>query len=232
MQSDVEKTEEYLKESFRKVNELSEILQLPTLIRQNAKDILRHFEKKRPKSIFFLFRFAYGLDMKGLRKDSFIIAVLLLASKQEQGGRTLKGFSRATNVEEKEIKKFYKILRDRYIKEYTVTLTRKSVEDEVKELVEVFCNKIQQPFHVIKEAKEVAGKAIGFLEGKRPSSIAAAAILFVFTVHAIPHRQQDLATVAGISTNTLRNVIKELNKHIDHIPNHLFQIKSTVQIAC
>jgi len=209
-----------LKESFRKVNELSEILQLPTLIRQNAKDILRQFEKKRPK------------NMKGLRKDSFILAVLLLAAKQEQGGRTLKSFSRATNVEEKEIKKFYKLLRDRYIKEYTETRARKPIEEEVKELVEVFSNKLQQPFYIIKEAKEVGGKAITFLEGKRPSSIAAASILFVANVHQLPCKQQELAVVAGISTNTLRNVMKELNKNIDHIPNHLFQIKSSVQIAC
>jgi transcription initiation factor TFIIIB Brf1 subunit/transcription initiation factor TFIIB len=86
-------------------------------------------------------------------------------------------------------------------------------------------------FYIIKEAKEVASKAIGFLEGKRPSSIAAAAILFIFNIHQTTHKQQDLANVAGISTNTLRNVYKELNKHIDQLPNHLFQIKANVHIA-
>jgi len=215
-QSSLDKSEHYLRDSFCKLNDLSEILQLPNLIRQTAREILRQFEKKRDK------------NMKGIRKEAFILAVLLIASKQEQGGRTLKGFARITNTEEKDIKRFYKLL----LKEQLNLLTeRRPIEGEVKELVEVFCNKLEQPFQVVKEVKEVASKALGFLEGKRPSSVAAAAILFIFTVHQTPHKQQELAAIAGISTNTLRNVYRELNKKIEQLPNHLNQIKANVQLA-
>jgi transcription initiation factor TFIIIB Brf1 subunit/transcription initiation factor TFIIB len=118
---------------YSKINELGEVLALPTRIRQTAKELLKQFEKKRDK------------NMKGVRKEAFLLAILLLAAKHEQGGRTLKGFSRATNIEEKDIKRFYKLLlRDPLLA--TPTGTMKPIEDEVKELVESFCNRLQQQY--------------------------------------------------------------------------------------
>lgn len=142
------------------------------------------------------------------------------------------GFSRSLNIDEKEIKRFYKILlRERasiYDKlSVTGQTQRKSIIDEVKELIESFCNKLQQPFQVVKQAKEVAVKSIAALEGKRPSSVAAAAILFILTLMNASPKQQELAEVAGISTNTLRNVFKELTKNIDDIPK-VPDMKATV----
>jgi len=171
--------------------------------------------------------------MKGIRKDSFIVSVLLVASKQAQGGRTLKSFSRTTGIEEKDIKRFYKqLIRDPSIINPSGLRPRKSTEEEVKELIELFCNKLQQPYIITKEAKEVASKAISSLEGKRPSSVAAAAIQFVFAAHNIPQKQQDLANIANISTNTLRNVYRELNNCITNLPPHLLLLRSNVQLAC
>jgi transcription initiation factor TFIIIB Brf1 subunit/transcription initiation factor TFIIB len=63
------------------------------------------------------------------------------------------------------------------------------------------------------------------LEGKRPSSIAAASILFILRLMQMPFKQQELSNVAGISANTLRNVHKEINNHIDQLPPHLFALK-------
>jgi len=208
------KNENQMKEAFQRLNELCESLQLPSLINQTAKDILRQFEKQRDK------------NMKGYKKDAFLVAVLLLSCKQAQGGRTLKSLARATDIEEKEIKRFYKML----LRDSSITSMgdndRKSTVHQTQELVEVFCNRLQQPFQVIKDAKEVSAKAISFLEGKRPSSIAAASILFVLNVMRLQHKQQELATVAGISANTLRNVYKEINKNLDQLPSHLFQLKA------
>jgi len=206
-----------LKDAFSRINELAVTLQLPSLITQNAKEILRQFEKTRDKNI------------KGTKKDAFIVAVLLVACKQEHTGRTLKGISRSTNIDEKDIKRFYKML----LRDETVTslgnAPRKSTSNQVHELVGVFCNQLKIPFNLEKEAQGVAEKANSFLEGKRPSSIAAASILFILNLmrstSATQHKQQDLATVAGISANTLRNVYKEINKNIDQLPTHLFQVK-------
>lgn len=148
--------------------------------------------------------------MKGFKKDAFIVAVILVACKQEQGGRTLKSIAKTTNIDEKDIKKFYKVLiRDSSITSIG-TQGRKSIEEQTKDLIESFCNRLQLPYSLNKQAKEIAERAIHFLEGKRPSSIAAAAILFAMNLNRIQHKQQEVAAVAGVSSNTLRNVYKEL----------------------
>lgn len=48
---DADRHEIHLKEAFAKVNELSEQLQLPSLIRNTAKEIIKNFEKSREKQI-------------------------------------------------------------------------------------------------------------------------------------------------------------------------------------
>jgi len=211
--SETDKVELHLKEAFIKVNELAEVIQLPSIIKQTAKEILKHYEKFRDRS------------MKGYRKDAFIVAVLLIACKQEQGGRTLKSISKSTNIDEREIKRFYKmLLKDPKL----ITLgesNRKTAAQQAEDLVEVFCNQLKQPFSIAKEAREVATRSINFLEGKRPSSVAAASILFVLNAFQLPCRQQDLAVIAGISANTLRNVYKELSKNVEQLPPHLFSAK-------
>jgi len=65
---------------------------------------------------------------------------------------------------------------------------------------------------------------MGFLEGKRPSSIAAASLLFILQLMNIDHKQQEVAVIANVSTNTLRNVHKELHNHIEQLPSHIFQL--------
>lgn len=207
------KSEQYLKDIFIRLNELCELLQIPTLIKETAKDFAKKFEKKRNK------------HMKNCKKDAFIVALLLIACKQEQGGRTLKGFSRATQVDEKDIKRFYKLL----LREVEIQ-NKKPTSNEVQELVDVFCTKLQLPFAVAKEAKELAAQSLNFLEGKRPSSIAAACILFIMHLLGLPHKQQELATIAGISANTLRNVHKELTNHVDKLPAHLFQLQTPIAV--
>lgn len=42
---------------------------------------------------------------------------------------------------------------------------RKSTQEEVRDLIDVFCNKLAQPFSIAKQAKEAAVKAIPSLEG-------------------------------------------------------------------
>jgi len=208
------KSERNLKQSFKKLNDFTELLQIPALIKQTAKEILKLFEKKRQKNV------------KGYKKDAFLVAVLLAACKQEQGGYTLKALSKSTNIEEKEIKKYYKILlRDPDIFNVSHKPTeKKEIYSQVADLIEVFCNRLNQPFYVAQEAKEVARSSMGFLEGKRPSSIAAASLLFILQLMNIDHKQQEVAVIANVSTNTLRNVHKELHNHIEQLPSHIFQL--------
>lgn len=47
--TEAERQEAHLKEAFAKINEMAEQLQLPTVIRSTAKEIIKNFEKKREK---------------------------------------------------------------------------------------------------------------------------------------------------------------------------------------
>jgi len=207
-----DRTEHNVKDAFIRINELAETLQLSAIVKQTAKEVVRAFERKRDRS------------MRGYKKDAFIIAVLLLACKQQEGGRTLKGIARSTEVEEKEIKKFYKLL----LKDPSLSNVgmgeRKSTTSEVEELVEVYCNKLQLPYSVAKSAKEVSTSAANFLEGRRPSSIASSSILFVINLLNMEQDHQELCAVASVSPNTLRSVYRELGKNADQLPPHLWQL--------
>jgi len=198
-----------VKFSYARVNELSETLQIPSIVKQTSKAIIKQFFEK-------------GSNLKGLKKDAFIVAVILIASKKEQGARSLKGLARQTNIAESDIKRFYKVLiRD---SDLNTKRDENSMSHQVVDMVEQFCNRLRISFGLIKEATLVAESSIHFLEGKRPSSIAAAAILFMINLKGLhkDHKQADLATVAGISTNTLRNVYKELTNNIEQIPAQVF----------
>lgn len=215
------KSESYLKSVFARMNELCDILKFPSCVKHTAKDIIKVFERKRESK------------MKGFKKDSFLLATLLIASKQERGGFSLKELSRATNTDEKEIKRYYKILlRGNYVSMLGIEQKRKSTQDEVLELVGQFCARLQHPFSFEKAAKEIAMKSVEFLEGKQPSSIAAASILFVWSLSENSNKnQRKLAGVASISTNTLRNVYKEICQHSNQLPTHVFNVNSVTKIV-
>jgi len=204
-----ERVSNHVKFAFSKVNELCETLQIPSIVKQTAKGILKQFFEK-------------GSNLKGLKTDAFIVAVLLIASKQEQGARSLKTLARQTNIHEKDIKRFYKVL----IKG-TEWTSIKEMSHQVSDMIEQFCNRLQISYSIIKGAKAVAESIIPFLEGKRASSIATTAILFIVNLRGLQktYKQSDLCAIAGISVNTLRNVYKEVTDNIDKIPARVFSIE-------
>lgn len=198
------RAENSLKESFARINELSEVVGLPQVIRQSAKEILKVFDKKRNK------------NMKGRKKDPFLVAILLVACKHYHCGRTIKSLSNAAYLDERDVKKYYKLLLRDPTLVNTASIGEKSLEREVAELVEVVGNKLKQPFSIIREAKSISAQGITFLEGKRPASIAAASLLYALSVVPEDIKQIDVCIAAGVSMNTLRNVFRELRLHVDY----------------
>jgi transcription initiation factor TFIIIB Brf1 subunit/transcription initiation factor TFIIB len=197
------RVEQYLKESFVRINELCELLGLSQLIKQSAKEVLKVYDKKRSK------------NTKGHRKDAFLVAILLIACKKHHCGRTIRTLSRAAFMDERDVKKYYKnLLKDPSL--LNVGNGEKSMEREVAELVEVIGNKLGQPFSIIREAKGISAQGISFLEGKRPASIAAASLLYALSVTSEDIKHNDVCVAAGVSINTLRNVFKELRLHVDY----------------
>jgi transcription initiation factor TFIIIB Brf1 subunit/transcription initiation factor TFIIB len=63
---------------------------------------------------------------------------------------------------------------------------------------------------VVSLAMTIADRAAGLLEGKRPSSIAAGAILLASKLKGDPRSPQDIAQAAAISAATVSNIYKQL----------------------
>lgn len=59
-------------------------------------------------------------------------------------------------------------------------------------------------------ATEIANKSSAFLEGKSPSSIAAASILMATKLRTEKRTDKEIALAASISPTTIRNVWKEM----------------------
>jgi len=208
--SEISRSEQNLKEAYIKINELCELLHLNDIVKEDAKRIMRDFAHKRNK------------NTKGYKKDAFAVAVLLLACKHAHSGRTLKNLARTTSIPETDIKKFYKLLlRDPQL------VQRQSDQDirqEISQLVETFCKKLDLGWTIIKDVQEIASKSIELLEGKKPASVAAAAILYVMKRDDLKERRGEIATIAGISPNTLRNVFTELKNAGDLPGGNYYQV--------
>jgi len=91
-------------------------------------------------------------------------------------------------------------------------------------LVETFCKKLDLGWTIIKDVQEIASKSIELLEGKKPASVAAAAILYVMKRDDLKERRGEIATIAGISPNTLRNVFTELKNAGDLPGGNYYQV--------
>jgi len=128
-----------------------------------------------------------------------------MACKEEDYPRTFKELSRETTIAEKEIRKYYRTVNK--------LLERSDKRTSAADLVNRFCSKLGLPYNIIQCAMHVANESMQFVEGKSPSSIAAAAILLVCKLTGEKRYEKDIAEAASISPTTIRNVYKDLFPH-------------------
>jgi transcription initiation factor TFIIB len=187
-------TDRNLLQAFDRITTLSDVLNVPETIKDKAKEIYAQFEEKRPKSMRY-------------KTDAIVAAIIYMACKEEDYPRTFKELSRQTDIIEKEIRKYYRVV--------SKLLERQEKRTSPSELVNRFCSKLGLPWPVITKAQYVADQAMQFVEGKSPSSIAAASILFVCKLENEKRYEKDIADAASISPTTIRNVYKDLLPHQD-----------------
>jgi transcription initiation factor TFIIB len=177
---------------FDKIGHISEILSLPDKIRTKAKELFTQFEEKRKKS------------MRGSKTDAIVAAIIFRACKEAKVPRTFKELTRETGIDEKETRKFYRYL-SRLLPQ-TDNPERTSAAD----LVSRFCSHLGLSHHITTAAIHTAQEGQRFVEGKCPSSIAAAAILLVSRLSTEKRWEKDIAAVANISPTTVRNCYRDL----------------------
>eukprot|EP01116_Phalansterium_solitarium_P010487 TRINITY_DN252_c0_g1_i2.p1 TRINITY_DN252_c0_g1~~TRINITY_DN252_c0_g1_i2.p1 ORF type:complete len:337 (-),score=80.38 TRINITY_DN252_c0_g1_i2:191-1123(-) len=198
------RSETFVKHAFARINELGERLTLNVKVCRTAKDVVTDFEKIRDKT------------KRGYSGDAFIAAVLLVACKREKAARTLKAVATGTGVPERDVARFYKmLLRGAELRPKADDADSLDSE-QATELVEVFCNRLALPFNVIKGARAIAEAAGEIVSGRRPASIAAAAIMYMLQSMCRQINPREMAAVCGVAQQTVRNVLKALTRSPVH----------------
>lgn len=177
---------------FDKIGHISEMLSLPDKIKSKAKDLFTQFEEKRKKS------------MRGSKADAIIAAIIYRTCKEAKVPRTFKEITRETGIDEKEIRKFYRYLCQ------LVPATDNTERTSAADLVSRFCSHLGLSHQIATVAIAAAQQGQHYVEGKCPSSIAAAAILLVSRLSNEKRWEKDIAAVANISPTTVRNCYREL----------------------
>lgn len=196
----VNQQERNIQNVFERIQHYAGLLRLTGDIQQKSKLIYKEIEEHHAQRI------------RTAKKEPMVMAIIYIACKMVSASRTFRELSAAAAVDEKDIRKYYRIV---------VSLLPENLKRQIAaemlppdQLVHRFCSLLKLGVDVAEVAAQIAKLAVPFMEGKNPSSIAAAAIFASAklknpNVNA-PTLERDIATHAHIAAGTVKNVYKEL----------------------
>eukprot|EP01123_Difflugia_compressa_P003082 TRINITY_DN1394_c0_g2_i1.p1 TRINITY_DN1394_c0_g2~~TRINITY_DN1394_c0_g2_i1.p1 ORF type:complete len:300 (-),score=64.11 TRINITY_DN1394_c0_g2_i1:241-1140(-) len=188
-----------LSQASSKISEIADGLGLKDDVKKRAKQLYKEFETKKTRKI------------RGSNGDAIIVAILYLACKELGVSRTFKELSKETGAKEQEIKKMYLVLTKQ------LRTTSRASPVAPHELVIRICSNLELPGQVKSVGEHIAKKGASKLEGKSPSSIAAASIYMAVRHLSIPCSEKDIAKAASISPSTVKNIFKEMEPWSDEL---------------
>jgi len=188
-----------LSQAVSKINEFAESIDLKDDVRKRAKSIYKQFETKKTRKI------------RGSNSDAIIVAVLYLACKELNVSRTFKELAKETGTKEQDIKRMYLVLTKH------LGGTSRSAPVAPHELVIRICSHLDLPPIIKSLGEQIAKNAASRLEGKSPSSIAAASIFMAVRNRSIACSEKEIAKAASISPSTVKNIFKEMEPWTDDL---------------
>lgn len=184
--------ERNLAQAMNELDRLSDLLNLPTYIREEAAKIYREAVEK-------------GL-VRGRSIESVIAAAIYLACRLRKLPRTLDEIEEYSRVSRKEIARCYRLL----LRELSIKVTTSDPADFVPRIAHA----LGLSGAVVRTAIEILNKAreAGVLGGKDPIGLAAAAVYLACEKLGEERSQKEIANVAGVTEVTVRNRCRELMK--------------------
>lgn len=183
-----------LQNSFKAISAMAERVNLPKIIVDRAKQLCKMIEEEK--------------KLRGKPNDGIIAACIYIACREEKVPRTFKEISSLTRVSKKDIGRCYKAIAP-YLANHLGCVT-------TEDFMTRFCSHLKLPSEVHKAAVYLVKKAseLGYLAGKSPISVAAAAIYLV-TLLFPKHKKsaKDISYVAGVSEVTIKNTFKDIHPH-------------------
>lgn len=179
-----------LLQSFREIQVMTERIGLPRVVGDRAKQ---------------LYKKVFDEDVaKGKPNAGLIGACLFLACRQEKVPRTFKEMTVLTRVDKKMLAKCTRLI---------LPLLEGPVQQaSTVDYVARFCSHLDLPVTVRAVAEQIvrAATGLGFLDGRSPLSIAAAAIFMTTQLMEIPKTEKEISPVAGVTDGTIRNTYRDL----------------------
>jgi len=183
-----------LTQASAKIAEFGAQMNLPNTVLKSAKKIYKDFENKKKRKI------------RGSNSDPFIVAVLYIACKENGLSRTFKELARETDIKEIEVRRMYQALT-KHLGNGCGRATPVAPHD----LVIRICSVLNLKQNVIYLAQQIAKNVASRLEGKSPSSIAAASILMAVKHEGVSEcTEREIAQAASISPSTVKNIYKDM----------------------
>jgi transcription initiation factor TFIIB len=190
-----------LTQASTKIAEFGAQMNLPNTVLKSAKKIYKDFETKKKRKI------------RGSNSDPFIVAVLYIACKENGLSRTFKELARETDIKEIEVRRMYQALT-----KHLGNNCGRSTPVAPHDLVIRICSLLNLKQNVIYLAQQIAKNVASRLEGKSPSSIAAASILMAVKHEGVSEcTEREIATAASISPSTVKNIYKDMEGMKDEI---------------
>ncbi len=187
--------ERNLKTAFRELRRITAALELPNSVAEETAKKYRKIVKE-------------GLT-RGRLIEEVLVATLYIVCRKRGIPRTLKELSEVSGVEETDIGKTYRFLKDEM--DIDVPLADPMC------YVPRFASKVNLSGEVQEEAKRILEKVIekGLISGKGPTGVAAASLYIAAAKKGERRTQKQVAEAAGITEVTIRNRYQELKKEMD-----------------
>lgn len=146
--------------------------------------------------------------IRGRSIEAMICASLYAACRISRLPLSLEDFEENSRICNKDIGRCYRlIIRELQIKIPNLT---------AKNFVPKFINELRLSENVVQKANQILQKAksLGFIAGKDPTGLAAAAIYIACLMTGEKRTQKEIAQVANITEVTVRNRYKDLNTQL------------------
>ncbi|CAI9738474.1 transcription initiation factor IIB-like [Octopus vulgaris] len=174
--------------AFREISQMSERLNLPTMIADQANTLFKQVHESK--------------SLKGRANDAIASACMYIACRQEGVPRTFKEICAVSKVSKKEIGRTFKLIL-------------KTLETNVDlittgDFMSRFCSSLSMTNHVQKAATHIAKTAVDLdlVPGKSPVTVAAAAIYMASQASENKKTQREISVVTGVAEVTIRQSYK------------------------
>lgn len=188
-----------INDAYEKIIHYSKKMNLTEDIIRRAKKLYLSFNESLAKD--------KKLSMKGKKSEPMIVAILYHALRLCRVGRTIAEVSDQVGIDKKTLGKMTRRVADA-LKNTDEMNSVDSVNPD--ELLHRFCSYLKANYEIEELATKIVRFIVGYLEGKKPETIAAVAIVMASNLLKKDISEKNVSEVAYVTPATIKNTYKDV----------------------